>query len=137
MNVKKLYDIGSRCWQVKGTSVLQPLLIIVSLLTKKKVLQNLQELKNHGTGPGVCTIKLLTVAITDELLVKTSHIYSWSLYYKTFYGGNLRIFLISQTRVKHLLGAPLQGRPLALPTNIRLGWKGLPGTNTLAHYKNL
>jgi hypothetical protein len=26
--------------------------------------------------------------------------------------------------------------PLALPTNIRLGWKGLPGTNTLAYYEN-
>jgi hypothetical protein len=35
---------------------------------------------------------------------------------KTFYGCNLR--------------AP------ALPTNIRLGWKGIPGTNTLAHYEN-
>jgi hypothetical protein len=26
--------------------------------------------------------------------------------------------------------------PLASPTNIRLGWKGLPGTNTLAYFKN-
>jgi hypothetical protein len=25
----------------------------------------------------------------------------------------------------------------ALLTNIRLGWKGLPGTNTLAYYKHL
>ncbi len=31
-------------------------------------------------------------------------------------------------RVEHLKGA--------LPTNIRLGWKGLPGTNTLAYYGN-
>jgi hypothetical protein len=23
-----------------------------------------------------------------------------------------------------------------LPANTRLGWKGLPGTNTLAYYKN-
>jgi hypothetical protein len=30
------------------------------------------------------------------------------------------------TRVSHLSGAPLEGRLLALPTNIRLGWKGLP-----------
>jgi hypothetical protein len=29
------------------------------------------------------------------------------------------------------------GRPLALPTNVRLGWKSLTRTNTLAHYKNL
>ncbi len=32
---------------------------------------------------------------------------------------------------------PPQGRPLELPTNIRLGWKDLPGTNTLAYYENL
>ena len=35
---------------------------------------------------------------------------------------------------------PLKGAsinlPLALPANIRLGWKGLPGTNTLAYYEN-
>jgi hypothetical protein len=36
---------------------------------------------------------------------------------------------------KHLLlGAPLKGKLLkALPTNIRLVWKGLPGKNTLAY----
>jgi hypothetical protein len=28
---------------------------------------------------------------------------------------------------------PLEGRPLALPANIRLGWKGFPGTR-LAYY---
>jgi len=38
--------------------------------------------------------------------------------------------------VKHLLGAPLYGRPLALPTHIRLGRRGMPGTNTPAYYKN-
>jgi hypothetical protein len=27
------------------------------------------------------------------------------------------------------------GRLLALPANIRLGWNGLPGTNTLAYYE--
>jgi hypothetical protein len=37
---------------------------------------------------------------------------------------------------RNLQGAPLKGRFLALPTNIRLGWKGLPGTNTLAFYQN-
>jgi hypothetical protein len=31
----------------------------------------------------------------------------------------------------------LQGRPLAIPANIKLGWKGLPGKNTLAYHKNL
>jgi len=38
---------------------------------------------------------------------------------------------------EHLSGAPLYGRPLALPTNIRLGWKSLPGPNTLTYYENL
>jgi hypothetical protein len=38
--------------------------------------------------------------------------------------------------VKHLSGAPLKGRLLASPTNIRLGWKGWPGSSTLAYYEN-
>ncbi len=29
------------------------------------------------------------------------------------------------------------GLALALPTNIRLGWKGLPGTNALDYYERL
>ncbi len=40
------------------------------------------------------------------------------------------------TLVKHLSGAPLLGRLLALPTNTRRGWLGLPETNTLAYYRN-
>jgi hypothetical protein len=42
-------------------------------------------------------------------------------------------------QVYNLLGtfqALTPGRLLALPTNIRLGWKGLPGTSTLAYYEN-
>jgi hypothetical protein len=35
---------------------------------------------------------------------------------------------------KAISGAPLWDRPLALPTNNRLGWKGLPGLNALAYY---
>ena len=38
--------------------------------------------------------------------------------------------------MNHLSDAPLKGRLLASPTNIRLGWKGLLGTNTLAYDKN-
>jgi hypothetical protein len=41
------------------------------------------------------------------------------------------------SKVKCLSGAPLKGKLLALTTNIRLGWKGLPGTNALAYYKKL
>jgi hypothetical protein len=37
---------------------------------------------------------------------------------------------IAQSLINRLKDAPLQGRPLALPENIRLGWRGLPGTNT-------
>jgi hypothetical protein len=39
------------------------------------------------------------------------------------------------TYVKHILGASLYGRLLALPKYIRLSWKGLPGTNALTYYK--
>jgi hypothetical protein len=37
--------------------------------------------------------------------------------------------------MKHISDAPLSVRLLALSTNIRLGWKGLPGTNVLAYYE--
>jgi hypothetical protein len=37
--------------------------------------------------------------------------------------------------VEHLKGAS-NGYDLAIPRNIRLGWKGLPGTNnTIAYYE--
>jgi hypothetical protein len=36
--------------------------------------------------------------------------------------------------VRSLTGAPLKGMPLTLPTNIRLGWKGLSRTKTFAYY---
>jgi hypothetical protein len=37
-----------------------------------------------------------------------------------------------------VLGKPVlhSGKPEALPANIRLDWKGLPRTNTLANYEN-
>jgi hypothetical protein len=38
--------------------------------------------------------------------------------------------------VKCLSGDPLLGGLLTSPINIRIGWKDLPGTNTLAYYKN-
>jgi hypothetical protein len=38
--------------------------------------------------------------------------------------------------VRHFSGALLFGRLLSSPTNVKLGWKSLPGTNTLAYYKN-
>jgi len=37
-------------------------------------------------------------------------------------------------RVEHLKGVKHK-YALALPTNIRLGWKGLPGTNALAYFE--
>jgi hypothetical protein len=36
--------------------------------------------------------------------------------------------------LEHLKGASL-GQALALPTNIRLGWKDFSGTNVLAYYE--
>ncbi len=45
-----------------------------------------------------------------------------------------RITRASPTQLKHLSRAPLYGRLLASPTNIRLGWRGVPRTNTLAYY---
>ncbi len=38
--------------------------------------------------------------------------------------------------MEHLKGASLRYAP-ALSANIKLGWKGLPGTHTLAYYENL
>ncbi len=37
--------------------------------------------------------------------------------------------------MEHLKGASLRQAP-DLPANIRLYWKGLPDTNTLAYYEN-
>jgi len=37
------------------------------------------------------------------------------------------------TRMKHLSSDPVWGWLLALPTNIRLGLKSLPGTSTLTY----
>jgi hypothetical protein len=48
-------------------------------------------------------------------------------------GANvIKLFL---TQWKHLSDAPLKCRFLAVPANIRQGWKGLPGTNALAYYE--
>jgi hypothetical protein len=73
----------------------------------------------------------------------------------TFLVHNLQIFVISYSslslaslsslvyclwarpgaypRVEHLKGSSIRQVP-ALPTNIRPGWKGLPGTNTLTYW---
>jgi len=78
-------------------------------------------------------------------------------YHKTFYGIKLQIFLnklrclslVSLSSLVYCLWARQGAYPIAehmkdssvglapaLPTNIKLGWKGLPGANTLAYYKN-
>jgi hypothetical protein len=44
-------------------------------------------------------------------------------------------FVRKPSLVEHLKGASLGYAP-ALPANIRLGWKSLPGTNALAYYEN-
>ncbi len=62
----------------------------------------------------------------------------WSKGYKTFYGRNSQIYVISLSvcplwSEAPFIFTPLQRRLLALPTNIKLGLKDLPETNTLAH----
>jgi hypothetical protein len=42
--------------------------------------------------------------------------------------------MLEPIRVEYLEGHHTNGKFLALPANIRLGWKGLPGTNTLAYH---
>jgi hypothetical protein len=59
---------------------------------------------------------------------KNFDIDTWGQSYKTFYGHNIRIFIIISMSVNF---------QSMLPTNIGLGWKGLPVTNTLAYYENL
>jgi hypothetical protein len=50
-------------------------------------------------------------------------------------GANVLKHYADYPSVKHLKGASLGWGP-ALPTNIRLGLKGLPGTSALAYYEN-
>jgi hypothetical protein len=45
------------------------------------------------------------------------------------------LMFVGKAKNYHLSGAPLHGRLIALPTNIKLGWISLPGTNTLAYYE--
>jgi hypothetical protein len=54
---------------------------------------------------------------------------------KTLTPGANVIKLFSYLFTIKLSDAPLYGRLLALPTNVRLGWKDLPGTNALAYYE--
>jgi hypothetical protein len=42
---------------------------------------------------------------------------------------------VANPRMEHLKGAPI-GLALALAANLRLDWKGLKETNTLAYYEN-
>ncbi len=62
--------------------------------------------------------------------------------YKTFSVRNLRIFHPSLTFVGKSRSLSYSWAPercftqIGLPANIRLGWKGLQGTNTLAYYGN-
>jgi hypothetical protein len=42
--------------------------------------------------------------------------------------------MLEPTRVEPLAGLHSNGRLIALPTNIRLGWKKMEKANTLAYY---
>jgi len=57
----------------------------------------------------------------------------WGRSYRTFYDRKLRILRVTPEDylgVKHLKDAS------ALLANIRLDWKGLPGTNDPAYFEN-
>ncbi len=43
------------------------------------------------------------------------------------------VMLVGKARI-YPIEEPFKGRLLALHTNITLGWRGLPGTNSLAYY---
>ncbi len=83
----------------------------------------------------------------------TLRVESRGLYHKTYYGCNLRIsvivlglgrsfqsslLLVGKAKSLPYSGVPERGvhlgRLLAVPTNTRLGWKGLPGTNAIAYF---
>ena len=90
--------------------------------------------------------------VVDFFVKRGQPIFLFILFsFKTF---NFQFFQITESQMEHSLssganpvklftvviykfsGAPFLGRPLALPTNIRLGWKVLPVANTLAYYTN-
>ncbi len=56
---------------------------------------------------------------------------------KPFQPSQMFVGIAGAYLVEEPSGASLLGRLQASSTNIRLGWKGLPGTNTLAYYDNL
>jgi hypothetical protein len=93
------------------------------------------------------------MTFTEKLFTVVISKLAGAIAIKHFYGRTLCIFALSWSvcplqafpefvgkagayQVKHLTGAPLYGRLLALSTNTVLSWKGLQGTNTLAYYKN-
>ncbi len=77
--------------------------------------------------PGANVIKLFT-AVSYEFSYKLEPLSQPSL----MFAGTATAGAYS---LKHFSGAPLKGRLLALPSNIRLSWKGLPGKNALAYYE--
>ncbi len=107
-------------------------------------------------------VKIIKIFYSSSLLICHTKLECWSYSnifsntlgqcYKTFYGRKLRIFKISwsvcpwQTfpAKSNVCGygrslpewSTFQSSLLALPTNIRQGWKGLQETNTPAHFEN-
>ncbi len=79
------------------------------------------------TGPDV--IKLFRVVIYEYSCVRVSQTSLSSLV------KYLWVRPGAYPRVEHLKGALLSQTQVS-PANIRLGWKGLPGTHTLAYYEN-
>jgi hypothetical protein len=88
---------------------------------------------NHGQtsfitlAPGAIVIKLSTIVS-----------YNFSKYARAFTSGKpfQPSLLFNGKAEAYPIEAPLWVRLLALPTNKRLGWKGLPVINTLDYCEN-
>jgi hypothetical protein len=77
--------------------------------------------KKQTTIPGHNVATLFTAVI---------YVISWSVCLRQACPAKSNTVRLEPTQVKHLSAAPPLVRFLALPTNIRPGWKGLPGKNT-------
>ncbi len=115
----------------------QSVYFLMSKLRRNCTVQRVLEAVEENTVKRSVSTLIWAIEIRESSVVSNIAVYVSKTHkgqsYKTFtdviYGFCNKHQCLS-TRVKHPLGAPFYGRPLALPANIRLGWKGLPGTNT-------
>ncbi len=97
------------------------------------------------TTISITTLIKMTVSITirkcdtqndddqHSVLAPCATMLSVSVMYADCPNKSIMLFVIMLNSL--VPGATLRGRLLAIPLNIRLGWKDLPVTNTLAYWK--